>query len=122
MRKDPLNPKYIKAEVLIPRVRIGPTVKEVIRIEVVGLITEPEDNMEVIDKIIETTIFEGTLDDTEDKIVEENMGIIGIMIITEVGIGQEKGHSQGIMVAIGKEALVTVGQDQGLELVLIEIG
>ena len=78
--------------------------------------------MEVIDKIIETTIFEGTLEDTGDKIVEENMGIIGIMIITEVGIGQEKGHSQGIMVAIGKEVPVTIDQDQGPELVLIEIG
>ena len=45
--------------------------------------------MEVIDldKIIEITIFEGTLEDTGDKIIEENMGIIGIMIITEVGIG-----------------------------------
>ena len=88
MRKDPLNPKYIKAEVLTP----------------------------------EATIFEVTLEDAEDKIVEENMGIIGIMIITEVGIGREKGHSQGIMVAIGKEVPVTVDQDQGLELILIEVG
>ena len=74
----------------------------------VGQITEPEDNMEEIDKIIETTIFKGTLEDTEDKMVEENMGIIVTMIITEVGIGQDKGHSQGIMVAIGKEVPVTV--------------
>ena len=63
MRKDPLNPKYIKAEALTPRVRIGPTVKEFIRIEVAGQITGTEDDMEIIDldKIIETIIFEGTL-------------------------------------------------------------
>ena len=98
MRKDPSNPKYRKAEV-----RIGPIIKEVIRIEVVGQTVETEDSMEIIDldKTIETTIFEGTLEDMEDKIVEDNIGIIGTMIITEVGIGQEKGHSQGIMVAIG---------------------
>ena len=51
-----------------------------------------------------------------------NMGIIHVMIITEAGMGQGKGHSQGIMMAIGIELLVIVGQDQGLELVLIEIG
>ena len=50
------------------------------------------------------------------------MGIIGAMIIKEAGIGQEKGHSQRIMRAIGIEVSVTVDQDQGLELVLIEIG
>ena len=124
MRKDLSNPKYIKAEVLTPRVRIGHIVKEVIRIEVVGLITETEDNMEIIDldKIIGTTIFEGTLEDTGDKIIEENIGIIGIMIIIEVGKGQGKGHSQGIVIAIGIEVPLTVDQDQGLELVLIDIG
>ena len=85
---------------------------------------ETEDNMEIIDlgKTIETTIFKGTLEDTEDKIVEENMGIIGAMIITEAGIGQEKGHSPGIMVAIGIEVPVIVDQGLDLELVLIEIG
>ena len=64
-----------------------------------------EDSMEIIDldKTIETTIFKGTLEDMEDKIVEENIGIIGIMIIIEAGIDQEKGHSQGIMVTIGIE-------------------
>ena len=30
----------------------------------------------------------------EDKIVEENIEMIGVMIIIEVGIGQEKGHLQ----------------------------
>ena len=90
MRKDPSNPKYIKAEV-----RIGPIIKEIIRIEVVGLMVETEDSMEIIDldKTIEITIFKGTLEDMKDKVVEENIGIIGIIVIIEAGIGQEKGHS-----------------------------
>ena len=58
----------------------------------------------------------------EDKIVEENTGIIGAMIIIKVGKDQEKGHSQEIMVIIGIEVQVIVDQDQGLELALIEIG
>ena len=75
-----------------------------------------------LDKTIEATISERSLEDMEDKIVEENMGIIGIMIITEAGIGQENRHSQGIMVTIGIEVPVTVDQGLDLELVLIEIG
>ena len=67
--------------------------------------------------------FERTLEDMEDKIVEENTGITGVMIIIEVGIDQEKGHSQGTMAIIGIEVQVIVDQvDQGLELALIEIG
>ena len=124
MTKDASNPKYIKTEVPTPRVRIGPIIKEVIRIEVVGQTIETEDSMEIIDidKTIELTIFERPLEDMEDKIVEENIGIIGIIIIIDAGIDQEKGHSQGIMVTIGIEVPVIVDQDQGLELVLIEIG
>ena len=82
--------------------------------------------MEIIDtdssKTIETTIFERTLEDMEDKIVEENTGITGMTTVIEVGIDQEKGHSQETMVIIGIEVQVIVDQDQGLELVLIEIG
>ena len=82
--------------------------------------------MEIIDldsrKTMETTISERTLEDMEDKIVEENTGIIGAMIIIEVGIDREKGHSQETMVIVGIEVQVIVDQDQGLELVLIEIG
>ena len=124
MRKDPSNPTYIKAEDLTPRVRIGPIIKEVIRIEVVGQTIETEDSMEIIDldNTIETTVFERTLDDTEDKLVEENIGIIGAIIIIEAGIDGEKGHSQGIMATIGIEVPVIVDQDQSLELVLIKIG
>ena len=118
MRKDPSNPTYIKEEV-----RIDPIIKELIIIEVVGQTVKTGDSMEIIDldKTIETTIFEGTLEDMEDKMVEEDIGIIGAMIIIEAAISQEKGHSQGIMVTIGIEVPVIVDQGQDLELVLIEI-
>ena len=56
----------------------------------------------------------------EDKIVEENTGIMCMMIIIEVEIDQEIGHSQGIMEIIGIEVQAIVDQDQDLELVLIE--
>ena len=74
-----------------------------------------------LDKTIETIIFKGTLEDMEDKIKEENTEIMGAMNITETEIGQEKGHSQGIMVPIGIEVPVTVDQDQDLRLVLTGI-
>ena len=69
---------------------------------------------------IETTIFKGTLENMEDKIAEENIGRMGIMI--EAEIDEEKGHSQGIMVTIGIKVPLTVDQGQDLELALIEIG
>ena len=118
MRKDPTNPKYVSVEV-----RTGPTIREVIRIEAVDQTVETEDSMETIDlhKTIETIIFEGILEDMEDKIIEENTEIIGTMNITEAEIGQEKGHSQGIMVTIGIEVPVTVDQGQDLQLVLTGI-
>ena len=102
MRKDPSNPKYIKVEAPTPRIRIGPTIKEVIRIEVEGQTVETGDSMEIMDlgKTLETTIFKRTLEDMEYKIIEENIGIIGTIIIIKVGIDQEKGHSQGITAII----------------------
>ena len=113
MRKDPSNPKYIRVEV-----RVDPIIREVIRIEAVDQTVETEDNMETIDldKTIEIIIFEETLEDMEDKIIERNTEI------TEAGIGQEKGHSQGIMVMIGIEFPVTVDQGQDLEPVPTGIG
>ena len=118
MRKDPSNPKYIGVEV-----RTDPIIREVIRIEVVDQTVKTEDNMETVDldKTIETIIFKGTLEDIEDKITEKNTEIIGTMNITEAEIGQEKGHSQEIMVTIGIEDPVTKDQDQDLELVIIGI-
>ena len=58
---------------------------------------------------------------TEDKIVEEDIEIIGTMIVIEAGIGPEKEYSPGIMVTIGIEVPVIVDQGQDLELILIEI-
>ena len=119
MRKDPLTPKYIRVEV-----RIGLITRKVIRTEVIGQTVETEDSMEIIglDKAIETIIFKGTLENMEDKIVEENLEMIGVMIIIEAGIGQEKGHLQEIIVIIGIEIPVTVHQGQDLELEQVEIG
>ena len=70
---------------------------------------------------IEGTISKKTLGDMEDKTVEEITEIIGVMVTIEVGMDQEKDHSQEIMAIIGIEVQVIVDQDQGLELVLIEI-
>ena len=75
-----------------------------------------------LDKTIETIIFEGSLEDMKDKIIEENTEIIGAMNIIEAEIGQVKGHSQGIVVTIGIEVPATVDQDQDLKLVLTGIG
>ena len=45
--------------------------------------------------------------------------MIGIMVTIEVGIGQERGHSQEIIAVTGIEAQATVGEDQYLEPVPI---
>ena len=61
--------------------------------------------MEIIDpdfsKTTEETIFKKMLGDMEDKTVEENTEIIGVMVTIGVGIGQEKDRSQEIMPIIG---------------------
>ena len=116
MRKDPSNPKYIRVEV-----RIGLIIREVIRTsQIVGT----GDSIQVVvpDKTIETVIFKETLEDMEDKILEEHIEMIEIMIIIEAGIGQEKGHFQEIMVTVELGVQVTVDQGQDLELAQIEIG
>ena len=56
----------------------------------------------------------------EDKTVEEITEMIGLMVSIEVGIDQEKDHSQEVMAIIGIEVQVIVDQNQDLELVLIE--
>ena len=80
--------------------------------------------MEVIDpdfsKTTEGTISKKMLGDMEDKTVEEHTEITDVMVTIEVGIDQEKDHSQEIMAIIGIEIQVIVYHDQGLELVLIE--
>ena len=107
MREDLSNLKYVRVEV-----KTGPIIREVIRIEVVGQTVGTGDSMRIIDleKTIETVIFKGILENMEDKIIEE------------AEIGQEKGHSQEIIVTIGIEVPVTVDQDLDLELVLTGIG
>ena len=79
---------------------------------------------EVIDpdfsKITEGTIFEKTLGDMEDKIAEENIEMIGVMVTIEVGTDQEKGHFQEIIAIIGIEVQVTADQGQDPELAPIE--
>ena len=119
MREDLSNPKYIGVEV-----KTGLIIREVIRIEAVGQTVEAEDNMGIIDadKSIETTIFKGTPEDMEDRIIEESIEVMGTMNMTEVEIGQEKGHSQEIMATIEIEVPVIVDQDQDLELVLTGTG
>ena len=77
MRKDPLDPKYIRVEV-----RIGLIIGEVIR---TGQTVGPGDNLQLVgpDKTIETIIFKETLEGMEDKIIEEDIEMINIMIIIE---------------------------------------
>ena len=118
MRKDPSNPRYTRVEV-----RVGPIIREVIRIEVVDQTVRVGDNMETIDpdKTIETTIFRETLEGMEDKIIEKNSETIGAMNITEVEIGQEKGYFQGAIVTIEIEVPMAVDHSQDLKLVLIGI-
>ena len=57
-----------------------------------------------------------------DNIIEKDIEITDIAITIEVGIDQEKGHSQEIIVVTEIEVPVTVDQDQDLELAQIEIG
>ena len=75
---------------------------------------------EVIDpdfsKITEGTIFKKALEDMDDKIVEENIEMIGMMVTIEVGTDQERGHFQEIVAIIGIEVWVIAdqGQDPGM--------
>ena len=102
MIKGPLNPKYIRAEV-----RIGHLTMNTARTDqVVGI----EDSTWVVglDNTIEIIVLEETLEDMEDKIVEEDTEVIGIMIMTEAETGWEKGHLQEIIAVTETEAWVTV--------------
>ena len=81
MKKGHLNHKYIGVEV-----RIGLINGKAFR---TGQIIGIGDNTQliVLDKIIETVILEETLEDMEDKIIEEDIEMIDIMIIIEVETG-----------------------------------
>ena len=60
-------------------------------------------------KITKGITFKKALGDLEDKVVERNIEMIGMMTTTEVGIGQEKDHSQEIIVVAVIEAQAIVG-------------
>ena len=115
MRKGPSNSRYTRVEA-----RVGPIIREVTRIEVVDQTEEVEDNMGRIDldKTIETITFKEIPEDMEDKTIEKNTEVIGTMNITEVEIGQERGHLQEALVTIEIDIPITVDQGQDLELVL----
>ena len=57
-----------------------------------------------------------------DKIAETITGMKDMVITTEIGIGQGKEPSQGVMAMEETKALTMIGQDQGAELVQIGIG
>ena len=57
-----------------------------------------------------------------DKIIEEVIEMIDIMITIEAGVDKEKGHLEEIIVVAEIEVQVTVDQDQDLEPVQIGIG
>ena len=116
MRKGPLNPKYIRVEV-----RIGPLTGKTFRIgQLIGI----EDRTPVIglDKTTEIIVLEETLEDKENKIVEEDIEMIDIMITIEAETGQEKGYLQEIIIAAELEVQVTVDVGQAPELIQTEIG
>ena len=109
MRKDPLNPKYIRLEVTIGLLtgktsRIG---------QVIGI----EDSTQVVglDKTIEIVVLEEALEGMEDKIVEDDIEMIDIMITIEAETGQEKRYLPGIITAAEIEVQVAVDPDQALE-------
>ena len=68
-------------------------------------------------------MFEAGQGNMEDKIAEGSieMTVIGMMVTMEVGIDQERGHSQEVIVVTELEMQATVGLGQDLELVLIGI-
>ena len=80
MRKGLLNPKYIRLEV-----RIDLIIREVIR---TGQIVGTGDSIQIVgpDRTIETAILEETLEGMTDKIIEEVIEMIDIMVTIEVGI------------------------------------
>ena len=127
MKRDHLSCKYINEE---EEDKIGILVKETIRTETdqtIGQVVEKEDSLERVpglSRVTEEAILEVTLGDIVDKIAEGNIETIDIdiMITIEVGIDQEKGHSQGVTAAIELGVHIVVDLDQDPELVPIGIG
>ena len=88
MREGPSNPKYIRVEV-----RIGPLTRKTSKI---GQVTGIEDRTQVVglDKAIKIVVLKETLENMEDKLIEETIEMNGIMTIIEAEIGPEKEHLQ----------------------------
>ena len=81
MIKDPLNPKYIRAEVRIGCVTVNTSRTD----QVVGI--EHSTQVVGLDNTIEIIVLEETLEDVEDKIAEKDTEVIDIMIIIEADTG-----------------------------------
>ena len=77
MRKDPLNPKYVRVEL-----SIGLMLREVIR---TGQVVEIGDILWIIDpdRITELAILGGTLENMVDRIIEETIEMKDIMTTIE---------------------------------------
>ena len=93
----------------------------------IGQVVEIEDSLETglgLSRITEEVISEAILGDMVDRIAEGTIEVmtIDIMITIEVGIGQDRGHSQGITVAIELAVQVEVDLGQHPEPLLIETG
>ena len=105
MKGDYLSLKYIKAE---EEDKTGVLVKEIIRIETgqtIGQVVEIEDSSEIGPDLSRTTegiLFEIMLGDIEDKTAEGNieMIVVDMMDTVEVGIDQERDHSQEFIAVI----------------------
>ena len=93
---------------------------------IIGQVVEIEDSLEVdphLSRTTEGTIFETMLENMEDKIAKGNieMIIIDVMVTIEVGIDQERGHSQEVIAVIELGVQAVVGLGQYPEPVLIGI-
>ena len=119
--KDSHEKRPFKPQIYKSRGQIGLITGKVFRI---GQIVGTGDSTQVVgpDKTIETVIFKEMLEGMENKILEEDIEVIEIMIIIEVGIDQDKGHSQEVTLVAEIEAQITVDLGQVPELVQIEIG
>ena len=72
-------------------------------------------------KIIEATDLDEISEGMVDIIIEKIMGMKGMVVTIEIGIGQGKKLLQGVMVMEEIEALAKIDLDQDPELVQIGI-
>ena len=126
MKRDHFSLKYIRVE---EEGKTEALVKEIIRIETgqtIGQVVEIEDSSDTdpdLSRTTQGTLFEIMLGDIVDKTTERNieMIVIDVMVTTEAGIDQVKGHSQEFIAVIELEVQAVVGLGQDPEPVLIGI-